>query len=136
MAGHEPIKAPWVMKRMEVHGGKIVVTDETPTVDLLPDPPVPEQAPLVEECVITERFCDGGPGHPFSLFVNYQCGVCDQSYRVALDGVFGPGNKIIKCECGEKILLPLAFDVSEAPAQPEPPVQVAGWLKFWNPKSS
>jgi len=111
MAGHEPIKiqAPWVMRRMESRHDGIIVTDETPTVDLLPDKPAPEQPPLVE-CVITETFCDGGPGHPFSLFVNYKCSKCRKSYRVALDGVFGPGNKIIQCECGKSITLPLAFD--------------------------
>ncbi len=108
----EPIKiqAPWAMQRMETRNdGKIIVTDETPTVDLLPDPPVREQPPLAKTCVVTEKFCDGGPGHPFSLFVNYRCGVCDQSYRVALDGVFGPGNRVIQCECGENVTLPLAF---------------------------
>jgi len=116
MAGtdeREPIKvqAPWAMKRMETtNEGTISVTNETPTVDLLPDTPAPEQPPLVEECVITERFCDGGPGHPFSLFINYRCGICDKFYRIALDGVFGPGDRVIQCECHASIRLNLIFD--------------------------
>jgi len=105
------IQAPWVMKRMESNSaGKITVTDETPTVNLLPDPPAPEQPPLAEHCVVTEKFCDGGPGHPFSLFVNYQCSVCNQHHRIALDNVPGPGNRVIQCECGAKATLPLTFD--------------------------
>jgi len=46
MGGTDPIKvqAPWAMKRMETNlAGKIIVTDEKPTVDLLPDQPAPEQ---------------------------------------------------------------------------------------------
>ncbi len=120
------IQAPWAMKRMETtNEGKVTVSNETPTVDLLPDAPAPEQPPLVEECVITERFCDGGPGHPFSLYVNYRCPICDQTYRIALDNIW-PGNKVVECECHEKITLPLVFDIDTK----------GPWLKFWNPKAA
>ncbi len=104
-----PIKAPWSMKRMESNSaGKITVTEETPTVDLLPDPPAPEQPPLAD-CKVTEAFQDGGPGHSWSLFVNYQCSVCNQHHRIALDNITGPGNRVIQCECRESITLPLSF---------------------------
>ncbi len=55
-------QAPWAMKRMETNStGKTTVTEEKPTVDLLPDPPAPEKPPLAEECVVTDVFRDGGP---------------------------------------------------------------------------
>ena len=138
----EPIKiqAPWAMQRMETRNdGKIIVTDETPTVDLLPDPPVPEQPPLAKDCTVTDKFREGH-GHPFSLFINYRCPICDQFHRIALDNVFGPGNRVIRCECGEKVTLGLQFDVPEVAERPEPQMpqdQSKGpWLKFWNPKAA
>ncbi len=109
MVGTIKVQAPWAMKRMVTnHEGKITVTNENPIE--IPDKPKEPEPPLATQCVVTEKFRDGGPGHPFSLFVNYRCLSCDQSYRVALDGVFGPGNRIVKCECGAKTTLPLAFD--------------------------
>jgi len=114
MAGTIKIQAPWAMKRMETtNEGKVIVSNESTTVDLLPDAPVPEQPPLAQYCVVTDKFRDGGPNFPWSIFVNYVCPVCNQSHRVVLDSVFAPGNKIIQCECGEKITLPLAFKVLE-----------------------
>jgi predicted Zn finger-like uncharacterized protein len=97
------------MKRMETNSaGNIIVTEEKPIE--IPDKPKEPEPPLADKCVVTDKFCDGGPGHPFSLFVNYRCPSCDQSYRIALDNIPGPGNKIVQCECGNKITLPLAFD--------------------------
>ena len=109
MAGTIKIRAPWVMKRMETNlAGKITVSNETPTVDLLPDPPAPEQPPLAKHCVVTEAFRGSSPNHPSSVFVNYGCPKCSKSFRIALDNAW-PGNKIIQCECGESITLPLAL---------------------------
>src|SRR6266481_1156562 len=67
----------------------------------IPDAPVPEQPPLATDCIVTDKFCEG-QGHPFSLFVNYTCPICDQFHRIALDRVPGPGNRIVQCECGKK----------------------------------
>src|SRR6266436_792354 len=49
----------------------------------IPDTPVPEQPPLAKHCVVTDKFREGH-GHPFSLFVNYTCPVCNQFHRIAL----------------------------------------------------
>jgi hypothetical protein len=47
MVGTIKIQAPWTMKRLETDSaGKITVSDETPTVDLLPDPPKEPEPPL------------------------------------------------------------------------------------------
>jgi hypothetical protein len=103
----------WVMKRMETtNDGKISVTDENSVVDFreIPNKPAPEQQPLAKDCTVTEKFRDGGPNHPWSIFVNYRCGICDQFFRVALDNVFGPGDRVIQCECRASIRLNLIFD--------------------------
>ncbi len=92
-------------------------------IDEIPDTPVPEQPPLAKHCIVTDKFREGH-GHPFSLFVNYTCPVCNQFHRIALDNIPGPGDRIVQCECGKSITLPLAFDILKLPDKPQAP-QVA-----------
>ncbi|SRR6266481_7399752 len=99
----------------------------------IPDKPKEPEPPLATNVIVTEKFREG-PGHPFSLFINYRCPICDQFHRIALDGVFGSGNRIFRCECGEKVTLHLQFDIPEVQDKPQVPEAKADWLRFWNPK--
>jgi hypothetical protein len=89
------------------------------------------EPPLAEHCVVTSKL-QAGFGHPYSLFVDYKCPLCNKGFKVGLDNISGPGKKLYLCECGGTITLPLQFAIDQAKPRQQPIVQNAPWLKFWN----
>ena len=98
-------------------------------IDIPESPKQPE--PPFAKVVITGKFQDGFR-HPFSVFIKYECPICNKTYRVGLENVPGPGNKVIRCECGNEITLDLAFDAgTESEPEPQSHVHKGPWLKSW-----
>ncbi len=94
-------------------------------------PEVPKQPePPFAKVIITGKF-QNGFRHPFSMFVRYECPICKKTYRVGLENISGPGNKVIRCECGNEITLDLAFDLGTELEPEQSHVHKGNWLKSW-----